>query len=585
MINPFIKIRHQLEKHPFLFSLVFNTVLLCIPILTGTMKYEVSDDFLMQILVSGAYSGKPAPWILFMNPIAGNILSLFYNLFPDLNWYALFQIVLLYTGMTLIGWLILRKNSTASLILFILFSLFALDFYQLLQFTKTAALCAGAGTICIIEHLRKKNWTLFSLSLFYFFCASIIRFKVLLLAGPPLIVLGLYALFSCPSQKRLNCFKRCALSGLAVLLIMGGTEGYARFFNASNPDYNTACQYSSPRSTILDYTMPAYEEIAGQIEQIGLSENDYRMITTWRFADTRVFTQEKMEQVADVMEEWREQHKPTLFQDIKTLAKRNYLLYICFWIALLSTFILTFFYTKSFRYILPLALTSFGVLLLNQLLGRIVYRVEFAIFFQYTISILTLASCGLILPESVHTEKRKTFLQSSAEKLNLALLILCVITYTGLAIPKNDPDKYDILNASWANNLKKYGQTFSLNDYSDFNQWLNEHPDDVYFLDFYTGIQNYYLAFGLSPSAPDDIFSHLYYLAGVDTLNPSKLSGMSAHGITTELSSLTQNGVYLVINQDEEMINQYLHEHNLGQGHMSFVTEKNGFKIWQYSDE
>ena len=52
-----------------------NLVLLLLFAFSGCMKYEVSDDFIMEMMVSGAYTGSPSPFIMFMHPIIGIVLS------------------------------------------------------------------------------------------------------------------------------------------------------------------------------------------------------------------------------------------------------------------------------------------------------------------------------------------------------------------------------------------------------------------------------------------------------------------------------------------------------------------------------
>ena len=41
-----------------------NLVLLILFAFSGCMKYEVSDDFIMEMVVSGAYTGSPSSFLL-----------------------------------------------------------------------------------------------------------------------------------------------------------------------------------------------------------------------------------------------------------------------------------------------------------------------------------------------------------------------------------------------------------------------------------------------------------------------------------------------------------------------------------------
>ena len=65
---------------PFQLAFLINALFLICYLISGTMKYEVSDDFMMEVMVSGAYTGTPSPYIMFMNPLIGLFLSTLYNL-------------------------------------------------------------------------------------------------------------------------------------------------------------------------------------------------------------------------------------------------------------------------------------------------------------------------------------------------------------------------------------------------------------------------------------------------------------------------------------------------------------------------
>ena len=79
--------RCQVTWTPVRRAFVINMIFLLLFLCSGTMKYETSDDFMMEVVVSGAYTGDPSPYILFMNPMIGMILSFLYCLSTGINWY------------------------------------------------------------------------------------------------------------------------------------------------------------------------------------------------------------------------------------------------------------------------------------------------------------------------------------------------------------------------------------------------------------------------------------------------------------------------------------------------------------------
>lgn len=77
--------KQWIDKHPFAMCLTIQLILLVLYIISGTMKYEVSDDFMMQMMVSGAY-GTAASDMMFTSPFLAIVLSALYQVLPFINW-------------------------------------------------------------------------------------------------------------------------------------------------------------------------------------------------------------------------------------------------------------------------------------------------------------------------------------------------------------------------------------------------------------------------------------------------------------------------------------------------------------------
>ena len=164
-------------------------------ILSGTVKYEVSDDFIMQMTVSGGY-GSPSPYIIFMSPIVGQLLCFLFNVSKELNWYILFQILIIFLSLSYILYCMLVKRSTISNFLGVTFILFfSADLYQLMQFTKTASIALVAAVFAgfqIIFEGRSRD-TIFLI--LFAVCGLLIRlsafFVVIPLSSIAFIFIGL----------------------------------------------------------------------------------------------------------------------------------------------------------------------------------------------------------------------------------------------------------------------------------------------------------------------------------------------------------------------------------------------------------
>ena len=146
------KISDFVKKHPIYSALIINLAFLIAVILFGDMKYEVSDDFVMDTILSGAYGAKYDAHLLFSNMILGYGLKLLYMIFPVVSWYFVMHIVLCFMSLTVISAILMCKKSDVwGIFLTILFvSFFSDDLYLLVQFTKTATVCIMAGGLLVL---------------------------------------------------------------------------------------------------------------------------------------------------------------------------------------------------------------------------------------------------------------------------------------------------------------------------------------------------------------------------------------------------------------------------------------------------
>lgn len=131
-------------------NLQFWTGLLFICLLTVWFlpwRFQTNDDVMMMWLVSGAYTGVPEPFAVFIHPFLSGLLSLFYRIIPDFNWYGLvwFSVI----GFS--GFLLFRvvssqfQNSRASNFWHLFNLILAIHLSLFPQFTLVAGFGAFSG--------------------------------------------------------------------------------------------------------------------------------------------------------------------------------------------------------------------------------------------------------------------------------------------------------------------------------------------------------------------------------------------------------------------------------------------------------
>ena len=153
--------KDKLTNNKFIVSLLINLTFLFLALLFCDMKYEVSDDFIMDAILSGALGHNYNEHLLFSNILYGYLLKFLYSITEKISWYFVFQVVICFVSLTSLCYIVLkRNNSLIGLIFCLIFvSFFSDDLYILVQFTKTARLQHAQGEVCffMLFFIQKKG--------------------------------------------------------------------------------------------------------------------------------------------------------------------------------------------------------------------------------------------------------------------------------------------------------------------------------------------------------------------------------------------------------------------------------------------
>lgn len=169
-----------------LLAIVINFIFLSAILLFCDVKYEVSDDFIMSAIMSGAYGSAPNPHMIFSSILWGYLLLPFYYIFPVISWYLVFQLLLCFVSFTLVSYMVLKKldRMMACMLITMLLTFFGDDVYILVQFTKTAMLAVmGGGIVFAWALFNEKSKTVKTISALVCLAGTLIRFSVVYIAG------------------------------------------------------------------------------------------------------------------------------------------------------------------------------------------------------------------------------------------------------------------------------------------------------------------------------------------------------------------------------------------------------------------
>ncbi len=557
---------------PLLFSLIINLLFFITFFMFGSIKYEVSDDFIMQMIVSGGYTGVPSPEIVFMNIAIGYVLSFLYSICHTINWYFWFQVLISFISLWMITYCILKKynNFYFKTVVFCFLCFFSNDIYLLMQFTKTATLTIIASFLLYFfnifeEKINKKEIALASCLFFIGIC---IRYRSLYICLPFYGILWLVLCFN-NRDKIKTIFKRSILVLMACSLCIIVNRTNTAIYKNMNPEYKEYVEYNDVRSSIVDYTCLDYSYYQDEFEKISFTETDYNNLIHWGFIDQNVYTQDKLKSVSNIIQKYRNQHPVTFKDVIKTFLEKKYWFYVSV-IGVVCIFLLGLLRNRKILNISFIFLGLTLIILYSYIaMGRLIYRIEYSTFLSlatalmYFMTTLTDQMCSI----------KKVLVG-----LNVGMIVLRVPVYF-----HDTQRSHEIMYPSYYNSVKKYNCTFNKENIQyDLMNEFESHLENIYFLEFQTMIQSYYLNFSPLEAIEPGRFKNAIYISGVDTNHSTWKKILNEYNITNPAEALLEDNVYLVDNKNVDNILMLLNEQNDGKVVKTLYKEVNGFKIWKF---
>ena len=272
-----------------LFFLVFLILFYIVELLWIEPVDGINDDWGMYSTLSGAYLGYPEAHVLFFLYPLSWLLSRLYMLCSFIPWYGLFlhgvQIACLYVvyQRTLRIWE--RHGSSDSFfkpalaVLTILFLIVDLNVLSEAQYTTVAGLAAATALFCFITTRTAVSTGSFLISNVPTFAFAWISYSmrqnVFYLMLP---MAGMLWLAKWINAYRNGCDRSALkLIGFASILVLGMGLLYGLNTAAySEPQWADFRQINYYRERVGDfYTWPEYEECAQDLQELGISEEEY----------------------------------------------------------------------------------------------------------------------------------------------------------------------------------------------------------------------------------------------------------------------------------------------------------------------
>jgi hypothetical protein len=574
-------------------AIFINLFFLFLIFLFCDIKYEVSDDFVMANILSGAYNGEPNPQMIFVNVIVGYILIPFYKMFPQISWYFIFQIFIIFISSVSITYYLLKvvDKPKAIMLSIIFILLFTNDAYILIQFTKTAMFAVMSGSIVFLNELFEEQ-KIVKLLFGAILCliGTMLRFTTIYLAGGFLIFILIYEFLRLLKMNNINKLKhilpKIILCGTILIIFALGLKWVDRYTYNNDDEYSFFNSFNNARSHIVDYKDYGYENYSNELSSIGVSENDYYMIMTWGFADNSVFTIEKMDKIADIIKNNYDDREISFEKILEDVQQRDMQKYPVFLACVLLLILCIFLNYKQWWTMFISIVIGISLFIYFAYRERSLYRIEFSIF-------LGIFLCGIYFWKFNNTIDKEFILSSKA-----VIRICCIVTSicflwngyiyipdtTYTRISSTDRKEYinSTFNQSGNYNVNKYRRV--VNRDKPPNGLLNEinsNKQNFYFLDFTTTIQTLYFEWTPWMSLPKRYYSNSLILSGVTTNFPDEVKILSENNVINPLRDLVNNNVYLVDNQYLEIKLNYLKEHYYPNARADLYKEVDGYQIWK----
>jgi len=274
----------------FLLILLFNLLFFSLVAYLAPIRFQTNDDVGMCRIVSGLISGTPDAHLVFINYLYGWVLTVFYRLIPNIEWYTISFCAIHIISLSIISFSILKtdKSTWTKAVFLLLFYVIEIRIIAFFQFTTTAAIGAFAGSLLLFETKKTSKVS----GIILFLIASLIRFRAAMLVFLLMLPCFLYKIILQKAQwKRLI---------VPIMICICGAYT-ARFIHnqiyKTDQEWAYYMEYNKLRGRINDN--PHARGIMDKLPE-GVSQNDYELLLAFN-QDGSVINLEKIKKIHSVL--------------------------------------------------------------------------------------------------------------------------------------------------------------------------------------------------------------------------------------------------------------------------------------------
>lgn len=292
------------------------------------------DDPRVRYVYAGYAAGEPVGNYLFCNVILGSAIAGLYKLAPGIPWYVIYHILLIGLSSGAIGKTIYKfcykKGITANVAVFIHIATYlALSIIStiMMHFEITAVM---TGTVAIVlllgisdEDRRSSQYFDIVFSSFFLFVTFLIAKNNLYAICCYLLVIFVYHLLHMIYTRKKKVFVR-----LVVIFIPLTVAGIALAFFCNNmakktDEWQKYLSYNKYRVSYWDYPHVTYDENPDLFEEIGWTENFYKLAEDMYFLDER-FNEDALASFCEPFSWFNYMGKDEMLENVKSSVSSLY---------------------------------------------------------------------------------------------------------------------------------------------------------------------------------------------------------------------------------------------------------------------
>lgn len=418
------KIKSKGQANAWIAAAAVNLVIAIAIFACTDLMYETNDDQGIAERIANGY-----PYISFVNYFLCRILIALQSIIPGANALVLFQIFMSFASFTVIMGLLLEGDRPAVFRLagIAVISIFCIDHYQYIQFTKTSAVMLVAGSMLLMDaFVQRRSTARFLIAFVFIFLGSWLRFMntlvVIAFAGVFLIA-WVAANRHSITRERYFTDRQIAVYAAVIVLTAGvfASDHATKAINSGSDELRAYNEYDSYRAVVTDYAAKAdYENRKSEYTKLGISENDLELVQNWYLDYDGAAGIDKLRGIAHIyslsdsdngsMKDAVKSFVKNVMIDVKTLNRTGVHILLLLAAALMGLLLMRPRYSV---YVIAVGILSAGLYVYLFYTGRALYRGTYVIDITAMMWLLY-----YIRPE---------FMRGEGPKIRMLLNIMCVI--------------------------------------------------------------------------------------------------------------------------------------------------------------